>query len=224
MKQRYLLPFIGCLSLLIIAGLLYWRGIIPPEMFNKKDPFIHGRELLYAGQYLEAEKEFKEVLLRDPANVKALSALGTLYYRQGEMKLAHQYWSDALKIVPQDPTIRGLVKALERDKLQPGPLYHMDIQTVDHAQTWEQHFVRGQNLYLKEEYTKAIKELNEAVELRPDDPKIYFVLGAAYLKVDRRDDAIRAWEKTLGLNPGDEMTAGLLKKIKDKNEQDGRGG
>lgn len=222
MRQRHFLISLGCILLLtIIAGLLYWRGLIPLGVKTKKEPMAYGRELLYSGKYPEAEEAFKKLLRDDPANVRALSALGMLYYRKGDTKLAYHYWTDALKITPDDPTLQGLVRALEQDNLKPGPLYHMEIQTVGHAQSWEQHFIRGQNLYLKEDYTKAVGELKQAIDLKPDDAKIYFVLGAAYLKMDDRGQTIQAWETALKLNPEDPMVRELLNKVKNRQNKDG---
>lgn len=214
MKRKYLLPLFIFFSILTTTGALYWKGVIPLESFQRKDPMIQGRRLLYAGRYAEAEREFKKALSEDPANARALSALGTIYYRQGDMKLAYQYWTEALKIIPGDPTLTGLVKALEQDKFKPGALYHMEVQTVDHAPPWERHFTKGQNLYLKGEYPQAVEELKKASDLKPDDSKIHFVLGAAYLKLNTRDLAVRAWEKALELDPEDRMIRELLDKIK----------
>lgn len=177
---------------------------------------LNGRNHLYEGKNKEAEDAFKKVLSINPRNVKALSALGTLYYREGNMEKAYQYWNDALKLSPDDKIIGDLVKALERDNIQSGSLYHMEIQTVDHAQSWEKHFTNGQNLYLKGNYKEAIEELKKAKDLKPDDSKIYFVLGASYLKVRDRENTLKMWETAIKLSPDDKMIKELLNKLKKK--------
>lgn len=214
MRHKKIFVLMGGISVAAIAGYLYWAGSIPLDVSKKRDPIIYGRELLHAGKYTEAENVLKNALIPDPANVKVLSILGTVYYRKGDRMLAYQYWNEALKISPGDPILRNLIKALEQDRFKSGTLYHMDIQTADHAKPWEQHYVKGQNLYIKGAYREAVGELTEAINLRPDDPKIYFVLGAAYLKMNNRDQAIHAWENALRLNPEDMMIKELLDKVK----------
>lgn len=204
----------------IAAGIyLYPSGtVLKPKSVvpQSEDPLVLARELLYEGKTKEAEEALKKILSTDHRNIKALSTLGTLYYRQGNMEMAYQYWREALKISPDDKIIGGLVKALERDKLQSGSLYHMEIQTVDHAQSWEKHFTNGQNLYLKGNYKAAVEELKKAKELKQDDSKIYFVLGAAYLKINDRENTISMWETALRLNPEDKMVRELLNKVKNR--------
>lgn len=217
----------GIFFSVVAAGfILYLAGIVTPPLpqefiqgDQQKDPFVYGKELLLSGKYPEAEEALKEALRHDPSHVKALSALGTLYYRQGDIKLAYQYWTEALKIAPGEPTLQSLVKAIEQDKFREGPLYHMQIQTIDHAESWAQHFQEGQNLYLKGEYSQAIEELTKAGSLKPDDPGIYFVLGATYLKMNNRDKTIQAWEKVLKMNPGDPVTRDLLNRVKSREKE-----
>ncbi|MBI5192687.1 MAG: tetratricopeptide repeat protein [Nitrospirae bacterium] len=177
---------------------------------------LNGRNYLYEGKNKEAEEAFKKVLSINPRNVKAMGALGTLYYRKGNMDMAYHYWKEALKVSPDDKIIGGLVKAIERDNLMSGSLYHMEIKTVDHAQSWEKHFADGQNLYLKGDYKEAIEELKKAKDLKPDDSKIYFVLGASYLKVRDRENTLKMWETAIKLNPDDKMIKELLNKLKKK--------
>lgn len=222
MKQRYILVIFCCLVLFVIGAFVYWNGFISTKLFSQKDPFVYGKELLYSGQYLESEIQLKKALENDPANVRVFGVLGMLYYRQGDTKLAYKYWSDALKIDPDEPTIKGLVKALENEKFQHALLYHMEIKTVNHAQPWEQYFTNGQNLYLKGDYPQSIEELKKAGSLRPDDSQIHFVLGAAYLKLDHKDRTLQEWERALSLNPEDRMIRELLDKLKNRYKNNAR--
>lgn len=167
------------------------------------DPFLKGREFLYSGKYKEAEQEFKKVLRNDPYHVKALSALGTLYYRMGDISRAKQYWNEALKLSPNDPIISGLLDKTDNSE-----------NTSGETDSWQSHFEKGEDLYSKGDYKQALKELKQAVSIKNDDPKIYFVLGAAYLKNDMRGEAIKVWEKALELDPEDKMIRELLYKAR----------
>lgn len=170
---------------------------------HEEDPFLKGRDFLYSGRFKEAEQEFKMALRNDPYHVKALSALGTLYYRMGDINRAKQYWNEALKLSPNDPIISGLLEKVDNSE-----------NTIEETDSWQSHFEKGEDLYSRGDYKQALKELKQAVRIKNDDPKIYFVLGAAYLKNGKRAEAIKVWEKALKLDPEDKMIRELLYKAK----------
>jgi len=51
---------------------------------------------------------------------------------------------------------------------------------------------------------EAIEHYQEALRLRPDDSKMHFNLGNAWLKARQDADAIQEYETALRLNPGDQ--------------------
>lgn len=54
-------------------------------------------------------------------------------------------------------------------------------------------------------------ELNE--EFHPRDPSIPRELGPLYEKLDRRDDAVAAYRRALGLRPGDRRSLERLRAL-----------
>lgn len=226
--NRYRLWIITSLLILLIICIgIYFYSYIPvsktnipiSETASKQQQDIYlltGRDYLYAGKNKEAEEAFKRVLSINPRNVKALSSLGTLYFRQGNMELARNYWKEALNLSPDDAIIRGLLNSIAQNSANPDTLYHMGTKTAEQEEEWEKHFNDGQELYKKGDFQKAVNELKKARELRPDDSKIYFVLGASYLKLKDRENTIKMWELALKLNPDDRMIKELLGKLKSR--------
>jgi len=71
--------------------------------------------------------------------------------------------------------------------------------------------------YHKGSYLNAIAELQDSVELAPDNPVINYHLGLAYHKNKQPDEAKEFLEKALEINPnfkGAEEARNILKEIK----------
>lgn len=205
----------------LIPGIVTFLYLVKPSSNTTQKPkqaisLNEARELFYEGKYNEAEEAFKALLSVEPRNVKVLSSIGTLYYRQGNMELAMKYWNEALSISPNDAVLRGLVNSMKQKGKGNTTLYHIGTNKEIREDSWETHYNDGQELYYKGNYQEAVSELKKARDLKPDDSKIYFVLGASYLKLKDRANTIKMWEKSLSLSPDDQMVRELLTKVKKK--------
>lgn len=56
--------------------------------------------LLDKGQYVEAERSYRTILSRDPANPEALTHLGNIAFQQGDKDQALRYYKEALRNDP----------------------------------------------------------------------------------------------------------------------------
>ena len=63
------------------------------------------------------------------------------------------------------------------------------------------HLNRGSELLLRGEADPAKASLERALELRPKDAKVLGLLGQAYYKLSRFDDAARVWQRLVDDNP-----------------------
>jgi len=63
------------------------------------------------------------------------------------------------------------------------------------------HLNRGSELLLRGEADPARGALERALELRPKDAKVLGLLGQAYYKLSRFDDAARVWQRLVDDNP-----------------------
>ncbi len=63
------------------------------------------------------------------------------------------------------------------------------------------HLKRGSDLLLRGDADPARSALERALELRPKDAKVLGVLGQAYYKLGRFDDAGRVWQRLVDDNP-----------------------
>jgi Flp pilus assembly protein TadD len=69
-------------------------------------------------------------------------------------------------------------------------------------------------------FEDAVKELERAIELRPEDPVINDHLGDAYWKVDRRLEANFQWRHALDLKPEPEDAPKIQAKLTEGIKED----
>ena len=63
------------------------------------------------------------------------------------------------------------------------------------------HLNRGSELLVRGDAEPARASLERALELRPKDAKVLGLLGQAYYKLSRFEDAVRAWQRLVDDNP-----------------------
>ena len=70
------------------------------------DPLAEGQELEKEGKTIEAARDYVDALKADPQNDRLWAALGRLYYQLGKKTYAIQCFENALKLKPQDATLK----------------------------------------------------------------------------------------------------------------------
>ena len=63
------------------------------------------------------------------------------------------------------------------------------------------HLNRGSELLVRGEAEPARASLERALELRPKDVKVLGLLGQAYYRLSRFDDAAKVWQRLVDDNP-----------------------
>tara|TARA_A100001015_G_scaffold270679_1_gene323448 strand:+ start:674 stop:1063 length:390 start_codon:yes stop_codon:yes gene_type:complete len=72
--------------------------------------------------------------------------------------------------------------------------YSKDIQALVYYQAAE-------DFFKKEEYYKAIQQLELGINLSPKEQKFYFVLGSIYYKLKNEKKAIKSWAEAYKIDP-----------------------
>jgi tetratricopeptide (TPR) repeat protein len=76
-------------------------------------------------------------------------------------------------------------------------------------------------LYLKKsEFKQSVDYLERAKRVATDNPDIYKLEGWAYYGMNKPDQAVAEWKKSLALRPDSETQAALDKALKDKEEEE----
>lgn len=189
------------------------------------DVYLRAREYQLRGDHLESQRVAEELYSRavklDPdfalAHARLAYTHGWFFYfghdtSQGRLEQMRLEAETALRLEPDLPEAhlamgyywytgpRDFRKALEEfeaaRRASPGDAeMHAAVAYVDRRQgRWE----------------KAVEGLEHAVELDPRYPKIMKDLAVAYMQLRRYPEAVRTWDRVLGLEP-DNYTALLLR-------------
>ena len=76
-------------------------------------------------------------------------------------------------------------------------------------------------LYLKKsEFKQSVEYLERAKRVAPDNADVYKLDGWAYYGMNRPDQAVAEWKKSVALKPDIETQAALDKALRDKQEEE----
>lgn len=160
----------------------------------------------------EAIEKLQAVVTKDPKNLDALVALGSLYRNDNEMQKAADIYTQAIGLQGNDNAkwqlhyFRGISydrmkaydkseldfrKALSISKDEPSVLNYLGYSMID----------RGVKL------DEAIAMVKKAVDLKPNDGYIVDSLGWAYYTMGEYDQAVNYLERAVDLNAADPTIA-----------------
>ena len=167
------------------------------------NPAIHGAHLfLGIAKYQTNNLDDALVSLRQevkiqPDNVEALTWLGIVELGAGNPDQAVGPLDHAASLNPKDPTVldyRGRAHA------QVAQESYRALTALD-PDSWRVHRALGEIAAESKQYESAAGEYQKAIEKQPNDADLYEALGEAYLHLSRPEDATRAYETELKLNP-----------------------
>lgn len=158
------------------------------------------------GRYAEAERQARLAIKVDANNVDAYNALGLVYLAKGDLELAQFVYQRAIMAVP-GADANAQVHAnlgrvfLEQDKpadarLELDKALSLDAELVD-AMVALSHFHLDNR-----DWASTVELLERARALDDANPDIEVNLGIGYRGLGRHDEAERAYQKALDLDPG----------------------
>ncbi|MCL5962066.1 MAG: tetratricopeptide repeat protein [Chloroflexi bacterium] len=158
--------------------------------FNKDLGVVHyelGGIYLKRTQYDKAVEEFKAAAAADSADADAFFGLGQALMGQQKYDLAIEaYWS-TLRLDPEyAPPYEALRVAYEKKGLK-------DYQAYAEAML----------LYTQGDYALAVDQLATVIKSLPNFDKAYLGLGMGQEKLGHKEEAVKAYQKALELDPTD---------------------
>ena len=184
---------------------IYTRAaaITPPTSDDLK---IVGLDYVLLNDYADAIKWLEKAVALDNKNKDAWYYLGRAYYTQSQLFKAREAFLTALQLDPRDAKAQnGLGLVFESDA-QPAAA----LDAYQKAIAWdesnprksEQPYVNLGSLLLEQGRNQdAIKPLESAVLLAPDNAYCRMRLGAAYFRAGKMDQAQQELEKATQLDP-----------------------
>ena len=183
---------------------------------NNVEVYGYLGQLYYSQKkYEQAIAQFEKIFALEPNNADVMYLLGSLYL---EVKQSERAISLLQKSITIDPEHDGSLNTL-------GYVYAENNVNLDEAQSLIERALKinpkngayldslGWVYYKKGKYGEALNTLKEADQYMKD-PVIYDHLGDAYYKLNLFDDALKSWELSLSLLPGQDSVVGKINALK----------
>jgi tetratricopeptide (TPR) repeat protein len=149
-----------------------------------------GEQAVALGDMFKARDTFKQALVIDSQDPQALFALGSLYERMGNnppgIMARQDLWIDAIKTYEK---LMAVDSAHVESRVRAG---------YTHLRFGE---FEGSGDKASEQFKKAAKRLDEALELDPKHAGAWYARGYAYLHENQTPAAITAFSKAVALDP-----------------------
>jgi len=154
------------------------------------------------GRVDEAEAEAHQILRQHEHDAPAMVSLASIYYGKKRHELARMVLENARQIHPGDPAVWNKLAFVELALgNRPKALEHLRTAASLREDYPEAHTNYGAMLVDAEDYPGAVRELELAVKHAPASPEAWLNLGNAYRGEKRFDDAKRAYDRALLLDP-----------------------
>ena len=165
---------------------------------------ISGDRLYDEGEYQKAIDEYKTALKLEPANANLHNSLGVCYGVTGEFVSALTQFKEAMALDAEEALAHynaGLVHLLldERDKAR---AHLLEVDNRPHN-LFEVRLQLGK-IYLEDDQPEeGLIYLEKAAAMQPQSSAVHALIGECCAALDRRDEAVAAYKKSLRLNAND---------------------
>lgn len=173
----------------------------PPSLPPEAEAHIERGQRFYdQGQLNEAIVEWQKTIRVAPTAAKAHHLIGVAWRDRGEQTKAIAAFREALRLEPDNATAQvQLARVLEATGDAPGALaaYRAALQLVPSAPYV--HNRLGHLLAAKGDWSGAAQAWQQTVHLAPDYAYAYVHLGDAFERLNKKDEALSAYERALSM-------------------------
>lgn len=157
---------------------------------------------LTEGKLEEAEKLLRNILVRDPDDVKALRMLGNIALEASRFKAAKKLFERAIELKPGFvPGWNDLANLyMKQDRYEPA------LETVERAleidpkmvQSW---IIKGNILTRAQQHEASLEAFQQALDLNPRSAGAHSQIGHVLKTIGRQEESIQAFRKCIGAHP-----------------------
>jgi len=209
------------------AGLRFGFEVDPPAFVLA----VKSDDISRAGRPAAAQEILEYALRLRPHDTNAMYRLGNLMFNAGELNRAEEIFRKLEDLNP-DPYFAGRLEAIERmrngsaaqalsEALKAGlPAAKAKLAEIEKSKDPRIYFEErefntlGYRLLSQERIDQALFVFEFNARRYPDSWNAHDSLGEAYLKAGRTKDAIRSYERSLRLNPGNDKTKKMLEALR----------
>jgi tetratricopeptide (TPR) repeat protein/predicted Ser/Thr protein kinase len=162
------------------------------------------------GHSPEAAAEFQLALGLEPTNEEAVIGLALAYEHEGKITEAEKAYQQAIQSHPNSRYSYNLFGTFYRRRAEYDKGLQMLAKVIQIAPEWYGTYVNIGSIYNDMgRYEKGIDPLKKSIAIRPSYSG-YVNLGAAYFGLNRFDDAAKAYQEAIKLDPEQQVIWGNL--------------
>ncbi len=152
-----------------------------------------GQLLHREGLYAQADAAYQRTLELDPGNIRARLGRAALLVREGKITEASGIMESAGNaMLPYDVIARLMLRKA---------LYDFENRRGWFEDTGENHSAYARLLYQAGRVTDALLSARRAVDLVPEDYKVWNFIAAMYIQLGTLESGRQAYDKSLEINP-----------------------
>jgi tetratricopeptide (TPR) repeat protein len=190
------------------------RNLIHSEPRNADARLLLGSILMEEGQRSESLAQLAEAVRLLPKSAEAHNALGEAYNTFGEPTAARPEFERALGLDPRHAQAHVSLAALllqEGDAKAAIPHLDQAIRLLGRGpDAAYPRYLRAKVYSEERDFSKAVSELQQAVELRPEFAEAWSDLGEARKNLNDGNAALAAFRRAVALSPDDAVARARL--------------
>ena len=106
-------------AVVVLVGAVLWFVVMQPESHGDarqeaRTLYDQGSEHIQLKDYEAALESLEQAHILNPEDTGTLFALGVVYYKLGNLKLAKSYFASVLEINPNDEQAKGLMDMMAK--------------------------------------------------------------------------------------------------------------
>ncbi|MEO6869041.1 MAG: tetratricopeptide repeat protein [Ginsengibacter sp.] len=161
--------------------------------------FAKAKNEIDAKHYAVASKLLDKATIHNPSMVEAFLLNGKVNMEMSRVYEAGQYFNKAHELQPSNSIVTEQLMLFNFNNGQSQKAIALAQQCGSCAQVEK---VLGMSYYKAEDYGKAEKYLNTAIQKNDNDAQVIYTLGRTYLELENEKKAIPLFEKAIALEPG----------------------
>jgi tetratricopeptide (TPR) repeat protein len=155
-----------------------------------------GRRALVSGEYVVAERDYKQLLTRGVHSAAVYSDLGVVYMRTGRLDPAIKAFLEAKALAPGVVGVRlnlGLAY-FRKHEFKPAAGYFTDVLVSD-PNNVQAGYLKGICEFMLDDFAKAVAAFEPLRNQEGADLDYLFMLGTSYGMLHRTEDSLRVFEQ-----------------------------
>ena len=193
-----------CAVVLLISGFAFANPA------QARQYLLQGNKLLQAKQYDNAIKYYGASIKLQPT-ADAYYYMGVAYQMSGKRAEALRSFQGALKLNPNHTNAKNMAARLQQAGGQQRPAAQQKAGAADPRA--RQYLAMGHKLLKERKFAEAVKYYNASAKIQPTY-QAYQFMGTAYYRMGDKANAIKAYERSLQINPNNPGVKNVLAQLK----------